>query len=765
MCGIVGIIHLDGTPFTREQHGPVLQAMGDQLSHRGPDAQQLYVEGSVGFLFRRLSIIDLAEGNQPFVSEDGAIVHMTNGEIYNHRELRQVRFPGFRFRTRSDCEVLTPLYEQLGADFLQPVNGMFATALLDHRRRRLLLARDRLGIKPLYYYQSRDLFVFSSEIKAILAHPSVPREYDWRGALTYSHNAVQVEAHSRLPSFFRDIHFLPGGWQLELDLRSGLAQSRPYWDPRAAAAGRPRRTAEEYVAEYRDLLEDAVRSHLLADVEYGLFLSGGIDSVAVARLASRHSPAFHTFTVLSQSTLTNGDAENAHRAAQVCGLPNHQVLFDWRDLQVSPQDWKQILWSCELHMCGAEQLYKYALHAHAKVVRPALKVMLLGQGSDEYNGGYSRQYADQELGERRQGSWDSLEQTMVGLLRLALSVKSGSHSDYQALAPTSALQTFGKRSLLHRSVIPLSYLATWAGVALPAHSFDIYRQLYREPMQLYQLWHEDRTAAAHSVENRVPFLDYRLIEHLYSVPPELHRELFWDKAILRRALREDLPRDLCERPKVPFFYGDDVRYTQRILHRMLQAEGGALVEEALAAASAAGGVFDGDLVRQIVAELPQDPDYKGMQLVLELVNMGLLSSMARQLGTDCRAMLRDGPAAITVREVADLPAWLGERSVTPTATADQLLTRIPAFADGILFVRCEGGDPSWSDPGSYYILRDQTLLFVIEASTGHWIQFLRQVDGQRNIAAILQHLGLAAGHIWKFLEEALEQQVLTLREA
>lgn len=765
MCGIVGIIHLDGTPFSRDQHGPVLQAMGDLLSHRGPDAQTVYVEGSVGFLFRRLSIIDLQDGQQPFISEDGAIVHMTNGEIYNHQELRQTRCADFRFRTRSDCEVLTPLYEQLGRDYLTPINGMFATALLDNRRRKLLLSRDRLGIKPLYYYQSRDRLVFASEIKALLVHPSVPREFNWQQALTYSNGAAQLVAHSRLPSFFRDIHYLPGGWQLEVDLQSGQTQSRPYWDPQAAAAGRPRRSADEYVEEYRALLEDAVRSHLQADVEYGLFLSGGIDSVAVARLAARHAPAFHTFTVLGQSTLTNGDAESAHRAAGVCGLPNHQVLFDWRELQVTPRDWKQILWACELHLSGAEQLYKYALHAHAKAVRPALKVMLLGQGSDEYNGGYSRTYAEQELGGRQAGSWETLEQTLAGLLRLALTKQAGSYSDYQTLVPTAAAQALGRHSLLHRGVIPLSYLSRWADVPLPAAPFDIYRQLYREPMQLYQLWHEDRTAAAHSIENRVPFLDHRLVELLYSIPPELHRELFWDKQILRRAMRAELPPELCQREKVPFFYGDDVRYTQRILHRMLVAEGGTLVEEALAAASAAGGVLDGDQLRRIVAELPQDPDYKGAQLVLELVNMGLLSSMASQLRVDSAAALRVTPAPIAVREVADLAQWLQARAQSPTVAIDHDLSRIPAFADGILFVRCEGGDPSWSDPGSYYILRDQTLLFVIEASTGDWIRFLKQIDGRRSSAAILRQLDLAAGQIWKFLEEALEQRVLVWRDA
>jgi asparagine synthase (glutamine-hydrolysing) len=305
----------------------------------------------------------------------------------------------------------------------------------------------------------------------------------------------------------------------------------------------------------------------------------------------------------------------------------------------------------------------------------------------------------------------------------------------------------------------------WADVPLPAAPFDIYRQLYREPMQLYQLWHEDRTAAAHSIENRVPFLDHRLVELLYSIPPELHRELFWDKQILRRAMRAELPPELCQREKVPFFYGDDVRYTQRILHRMLVAEGGTLVEEALAAASAAGGVLDGDQLRRIVAELPQDPDYKGAQLVLELVNMGLLSSMASQLRVDSAAALRVTPAPIAVREVADLAQWLQARAQSPTVAIDHDLSRIPAFADGILFVRCEGGDPSWSDPGSYYILRDQTLLFVIEASTGDWIRFLKQIDGRRSSAAILRQLDLAAGQIWKFLEEALEQRVLVWRDA
>lgn len=761
MCGIVGIVHLDGTPFSREQHGPLLQAMGDMLSQRGPDEQQMHVSENVGFLFRRLSIVDIAGGRQPFVSEDGAIVHMTNGEIYNHRELKQSLFPNYRFRSRSDCEVLTPLYEMFGVDYLSHVNGMFATAILDKRRRKLLLCRDRLGIKPLYYFQSRNLLVFASEIKALLVHPDVPHEFDWQQALGFSHVRMQLETHSRLPSFFRDIHYLPGGWRLEIDLTTGQSASQPYWDPQVAAAGRTRRTAEEYVAEYRALLEDAVRAHLLSDVEFGLFLSGGIDSVAVARLAARHSPSFHAFTVLSQSTLTNGDAEHANRAAKLCQLPIHQVHFDWRELRVAPSDWRRILWECELHLSGAEQLYKYCLYAHAKSVRPNLKVMLLGQGSDEYNGGYTRIYAEDDLS-GREPSWDGLEQVMAGLLSMELVGRTCGRSDYQSLAPTSAVQAAGERSFLHPSVISSAYLARQAGVPLPRHAIDMYRQIYREPMQIYQLWHEDRTAAAHGIENRVPFLDHRLIELLYSIPPELHRELFWDKQILRRALRDDLPAELAQRRKVPFFHGDDVRYTNRLLHRMLQADGGALVEEAIVAFDAAGGVVDGDQLRRIVAELPQDPDYKGMQLVLQLINMGLLSSMARQLSVGAAQSL--GPAQIIVREVDDLTQWQKAQSVTPTRSTTQALERIPCFEDGILFVRCEGGDPGWSDPGSYYILRDQTLLFVIEASTGKWIDFLRRIDGQRSIADILGQLGIEAGSIWKFLEEALEQRVLRLRD-
>ncbi len=756
MCGIAGIVLLKKRPLRPEEDGALLRLMGERIAYRGPDDEQVHIDGNVGLIFRRLSIIDTAGGRQPISSDDGAIVHMTNGEIYNHRELAATLFPDRVFRSRSDCEVLTPLYERFGRDYLTHLNGMFATALLDKRRHRLILARDRLGVKPLYYYQSPDVLVFASEIKALLAHPAVPKEFDWHSALTWSLIERYPWASRSLPSFFRDIHYLPGGHFLDVDLDAGTIAQRCYWDPATASPSRSR-SADDYIEEYRAILEDAVRAHLLSDVEFGLFLSGGIDSVAVARLASKFASPFHTFTVLSQSTATNGDAPSAHAAARLCGLPNHQVYFDWRELRLTPDEWKRILWTCETHRTGAEQLYKYYLHAYAKSLRPDLKVMLLGQGSDEFNGGYSRSRASRDPACGDQPSWANFENVLRADLRDGLVHKAGAFNDYTDLLPASLLAQFGVNDRPHGTVISLPYLASWAAETIPSSPFEIYRSTYRNTMQVYQLWHEDRTAAAHSIENRVPFLDYRLVEQTYRVPPSLHAELFWDKKILRQAMKGELPESLWQRPKVPFFYGEDLRYTNRMIYRMLQANDWALVEEALVGSSQCGDVINATELRRVLSEMPNDPDYSGLGPVLELVNMGLLSGMARLPA----APSPSSRIPVCEVEISDWGDWQRRSGTKMSTRIDGLSpSSILRFAEGILLVRCDGGDPKWSDPGSYYVIQGHTIRFVIDARFVDWLQFLRQVDGKRTIAAILGEISVRKETIWKQLEEAVEQQVL-----
>ncbi len=425
MCGIAGVVRLDGTAVSAENDGALLRTLTHEIAHRGPDDEQFHFWANAGLGFRRLSIVDPEGGRQPLFNEARTVVLVCNGEIYNHKDLRSRFAGGHRFRSNSDCEIIPHLYEQMGMTHLSQLNGIFAFALLDQSSSKLYLCRDRLGVKPLFYYRDKDILVFGSEVKAVLAHPAVPKRFDWAAALTFRNRMHYPHPAHQLTSFFEGIHYLPAGRYLEIDLSTGAMREQIYWDPAPslvpAAGGDLDRQA--YIRSYRDLLDDAVRLQLMADVPCGVFLSGGIDSLAVAHFASKHE-ALHTFSVLSQSTLTNGDAPTAHAAAKAFGLPNHMVLFDWRRLDLSPSLWRTILWKVETPIAGAEQFYKYLLHAHARERVPGLKVMLLGTGSDEFNGGYSKV----AFNSAKDPSWHTFEQTLETYERESLLQQSGAWS-------------------------------------------------------------------------------------------------------------------------------------------------------------------------------------------------------------------------------------------------------------------------------------------------------------------------------------------------
>jgi len=371
MCGIGGIIHLDGAHISPDTDGELLRRMARQMAHRGPDDEQIHIHANVGLCFRRLSIVDPKGGQQPLFNEKRSVVTICNGEIYNHKELRARLVPNCDFRTHSDCEVIPHLYERMGMDFLSELNGIFAFALLDKERSKIYIVRDRLGVKPLFYYHDKNVIVFGSEVKTVLAHPSVPKQFDWEAALTLRSRMRYPHREYGLSSFFTGVHHLPAGQFLEIELSTGRLREHVYWDAAPSYELRPKADLgrERFVSDYRELLQDSVEMQLMADVECGVFLSGGIDSVAVAHFAAKHKPV-HAFSVLSQSTLGNGDAPSAYAAAEALGIPIHMVLFDWRKLDVDPALWRTMLWMVETPIADAEQYYKYLLHAFARARVP-----------------------------------------------------------------------------------------------------------------------------------------------------------------------------------------------------------------------------------------------------------------------------------------------------------------------------------------------------------------------------------------------------------
>ncbi len=284
--------------------------------------------------------------------------------------------------------------------------------------------------------------------------------------------------------------------------------------------------------------------------------------------------------------------------------------------------------------------------------------------------------------------------------------------------------------------------------------------MYRRLMQMYQLWHEDRTSAANGIEARVPFLDHRLVELTYGVPAALHKDLFWDKTILREALAGSLSDRFCQRPKTPFFVGEDLRYTRRLLYNLLCSDGQALLEEAIDEGARCAGVVDADAVRRLFRELPNDPEYANVDLVLDLVNMGLLAATAKAQSKPDRY---NGPLPVSEVVVDDWSAWDERFGISLVRRAPALAhDSVVRFADGIRVVKNETGDPRMVDEGGYYILRNDDLEFTLEPNLEPWVKFLRLVNGVRSVDEILQAAGIADRDVWKHLEEAVEYDVLNV---
>ncbi|HET9081691.1 MAG TPA: asparagine synthase (glutamine-hydrolyzing) [Trebonia sp.] len=725
MCGLAGIA-LTGGEALPGPSDDLLRRMLRSVAHRGPDGSAFHHDGRVGLGFARLSLVDPVGGGQPLSTADGSLVLIANGEIYNHRELAAGLPRESQPRTGSDCEVLLYLYQRDGINFLDKVHGMFSFALWDRDNSRLIFARDRFGIKPLFYHQNALRIIFGSEIKALFEDPSCPRELDWETALSDQllNSSLRFEdgaAHS----WFKGIHLVPAASIMTFDLTTGSHSTHQYWSfPRFDGA----RTGgeDELVRRYGEILADSVADCGTADAEIGLFLSGGIDSASVAALAPGKPM---TFTALNASTLANGDAEYGHRIAGWLGLANDQVAFDSEAVPTT-SEWKRFLWLMETPLAGPEAFYKGEMYRYVRARYPHIKGMLLGGGADEFNGGYTLQIA-------AGGGWSEFT---ANLHRMAA---RGPH----LATGLGAWWEHGNRPLVSASA-----MRSAAG----GHSRDPYEMLFRwkyRDVQLYNCWHEDRSAAGSGFEARVPFLDHRLVEVVAAVPEPLRPALVWDKQILRRAMHGILPPQVTERPKIPFFYGDGVRYTYRMLVRMLAQGDGELADEALSGPGARA-FLDAGNIRATLCELQADPGSGQAELVLRAINLGLLEQMLASLpappaGVAQSPVPRSVPVQDWDAEVEEI-----EAAVIRPASVDG--DAVLALGEGVLLLNAP------DDPATWYVVMDGTVEYVVDgAATPEWLALLRSLDGVRSTSDLLADLGTGIEPVEGLLSEALDLGVLT----
>ncbi|GAB3729428.1 asparagine synthase (glutamine-hydrolyzing) [Hymenobacter agri] len=711
----------------------VLEAMGNSIAHRGPDDEQYYQTEQIGLVFRRLAIVDLKNGGQPLTNEDNSLVLVANGEIYNHKELRRKLKDKHTFKTASDCEVILHLYEEYGIECLQYLNGMFALALWDQKKQQLYLVRDRLGIKPLYYNVNAERIIFGSEIKSLLPYPDCPREFDWSTALSHSLN--QVNQGQKLTSFYKGIVNVDGGEYVQYSTVTNQLTTRAYWSLHHSAeqSREDFRSIADIVRGYKDLLIESTQLQLMSDAGVGVFLSGGIDSVVVAYIAGQlgRIPAY---TVFSQSTYQNGDVLAASQAAQQFGLENHQVNFRWQEHPYNAEYWKKLLWYTETPACAAEQLYKYELHRYAKQHSPLVKSILSGQGSDEFNGGYCDSFVNpmHSCYKPQGNNWDSFMLTL------------------RNLEHNNLLQGTNNRYLRHSHLLRTDFLAN-EQLTKPYHNpWEYYTNMYQYSLKMYNLWHEDRTAAANGIENRVPFLDHRLVEYTLGIPASHYKSLFWNKQILRDAFAQEIG-GLSQRPKVPFFLGRDARYTYRMMYGLLIKNNRELIYESVGEPDVQHSILNRAALEASVDDLAADIECKALPELLAIINMGLLAKMtANQLpvpSTGSPIVAERIHIAAQQDETQDISLLLSSHTETVH------LERVPRFADEVTVLT--------DLTGNVHLALNGSLEYILEKKDyADWIRVILQIDGIRPLSQILITLGLAAAAIRSNLEEALDYGII-----
>jgi asparagine synthase (glutamine-hydrolysing) len=552
MCGIAGLIERGG-PVDRTS----LVAMQNRLRHRGPDGEGLYLRGGTGLAHTRLSIIDLAGGAQPLFGQDGRLVLIANGEIYNEPGHRQrLEREGYRFATGSDCEVILPLYERFGASCVEHLRGMFAFALWDEGARKLLLGRDRMGEKPLYIYHDEHRFVFASELRALLASGVVPGDLDPRALGRFFRYQYVPEPETP----FTNIRKLPAGHTLVLDADTWQVTTRRYWSMLDAPPidGDP-------VEVIREALIEAVTGVLRSDVPVGLSLSGGLDSSAIAVIANRAYPGrLRAFSLGYPDAGAVDERGLARNLAQSLGIEFHDIEVDDEQMvEAFPQ----------LAAMRDDPIADVSGYNYARIMEEARStgtyVMLQGHGLDELCWGYSwvkqaaSLNADPGLGLRRMFSRhcsarERLYLALRATARLSPGVSKGREPfRFYELTPYTGYVSH------HASALFTPRFLESSGVAVATASSEYGPLTQRTDLEVTRLICDfyllengiaqgDRLSMAHSVEMRLPFVDHRLVEAIIGLRKSNRDDHLPPKHWLKRALEGIVPDEILNRPKRGF---------------------------------------------------------------------------------------------------------------------------------------------------------------------------------------------------------------------
>ncbi|MGH9753026.1 MAG: asparagine synthase (glutamine-hydrolyzing) [Blastocatellia bacterium] len=559
MCGILGFINLDRTQPAEER---TARAMAAAIRHRGPDDEGFYFKDNVALGMRRLSIIDLATGHQPISNEDGSVWVVFNGEIYNFQDLRErLLARGHQFSTHSDTEVLVHLYEDEGDELVQHLNGMFAFALWDERRQRLLVARDRMGEKPLYFTQAANSFIFASELKSLVVHPEVRARVNLLALRKY----LQYEFVPSPHTMIEGVHKLRPAHRLIFE--KGEWRTEPYW--RLSYEGERLKISEDEAAEeIHDRLREAVRMRLISDVPLGVLLSGGIDSSAVAALAREAAGGrVKTFSIAFEEKSFD-ESSYARLVADHLGTEHYEQRFTEREMLEIVPEIPRLL---DEPLGDGSLIPTFLL---SRFTRERVTVALGGDGGDEFFAGYPT-YAAHRVADYYRALPRFVRAGLIepAVARLPVSTENLSF-DFRAkrfvqgaALPAGERHTVWmgsytaeqQRLLLSPEVLaacPDEEVFDEIRIYDYSNGHDVVERMMTLDATHYLsecvLFKVDRASMAASLETRAPFLDHTLVEFLTKLPIDLKLRGLTGKYILKRAMQGRLPQQVINRPKKGF---------------------------------------------------------------------------------------------------------------------------------------------------------------------------------------------------------------------
>ncbi|WP_066377069.1 asparagine synthase (glutamine-hydrolyzing) [Anabaena sp. CA = ATCC 33047] len=573
MCGIAGILNLNGEPAS-----PVLiKKMTDAIAHRGPDGEGHFVENCLALGHRRLAIIDLSPaGHQPMSTQDGRFIVSYNGEIYNFNELRiELESLGYQFRSRTDTEVLLYAYAKWGDKCLERFNGMFAFAVWDRQQRELFLARDRYGIKPLYYTQVDGKFLFGSEVKAILAHPAYCKDIDFEALKEY----FTFQNFLTDKTLFKGVKLVPAGTYLKISLATQKQVQKQYWDYHFTEPENPD-DEREYIEELDRLFHQAVSRQLISDVELGAYLSGGIDSGSITAIAAQQLPYIKSFTCGFDLNSASG-VEVSYDEREAAEYMSYLFKTEHYEMVLKAGDMERVMPNLAWHLEEPRVGQSYPNFYVAQLASKFVKVVLAGTGGDELFAGYPWRYYRAVVNDDFEHYVDKY------------------YSFWQRLlSPPEIQQVFQP---IWSKVAHISTKDIFSSV-FKQHSVELTRpedyvnhSLYFEAKTFLHglLVVEDKLSMAHSLETRVPFLDNDLVDFAMKIPTRLKLGNLTEvvrlnenepgnktdkyfqrtkdgKLLLRKVMSNYIPNTLTERvkqgfsaPDASWFKGESIDYVRR----------------------------------------------------------------------------------------------------------------------------------------------------------------------------------------------------------